>query len=540
MPAPAVFLIQMPLASLEPNLAIAQLCGAVRSSGFDVEVMDISAALYDREREISGHIWAEETAGIWAEDDSVVLREVVQKNREWIERRYVERIAASERPVVGFSLTGCSRPASLMMARWIKEARPDALVVFGGQVFSAPLGAAEGIVAGDVVDAVVKGDGEGAFLDIVAARARGRSLENCAGIFVRDGAGRPRWTGRRAPLDLDDAPFADFSSFDMERYGSSRGVARVKSHDLIMMTNRGCVRRCAFCGHRMMWSGFRQMSGERIFAEIQHQRRAMPCFGMPESQIKFYDLLINGDMKKLGRLCDLLIMDSAARQPWLECNAVVRPEMTEDFCRKLYKAGCREIIIGLESGSQRVLDSMDKGQTVAQMKETLVNAHRAGLQVRGNFMFGYPGETEEDFERTLQFLKETHPYIHRIYPSCTLTHLEGRLGEDPEAWGVARGQDPYYWESKDGANNYPGRLARYGRFWLEALALGIGDKVISGTTMPLPALIAFNLATYHDKRGDQEEALRHYDAYLAIDPANPFIASRAAGMRARMREGCRA
>ncbi len=508
-----VFLIQMPLAGREPPIAMAQLSAYLREQGLESEVMDVSIALYHRHKSPGSNLWAQETATIWG--DKNVPDEVMEAHQDWIQSEYLERIVSEDKPVAGFSVSSCSFPSSLLMARWIKERRPDALVVFGGQIFATNPGTVSTIMRCAQVDAVVVGDGEHTLVDLIGRHRSGRPLA-CRGAHVRDAEGKTVFAGPRPPVDLDSLPFADFSDYDISLYDSPH----TRAQDLLLMTNRGCVRRCSFCGHRTAWNGFRQMSGERVHAEIAHQRKTLPHISYPESEIKFYDLLVNGDMKKLGRLCDLLIADSAPPLRWKECNAVIRPEMSYEFCKKLYAAGCRILIIGIESGSQKVLDSMGKGQTVEQMKTVLKNIDRAGLQTRGNFMFGHPEETEEDFKLTLEFLKEMHPTIHYVYPSYTLTHLDGRLLQNPEQWGIAPGQDAMYWKSRDGLSSYPVRLERFKAF--RELAVSLGMMLLDGLEMSLDAYVAFSLAGYYEAQGRRAEALTQYRKYLAEDPTNEF------------------
>lgn len=520
-----VFLVQMPLAASEPSLALAQLYAFLRREGLDAEVMDVSVELYRLQRTPGYGLWSEETNAVWAGEE--LAARILEKHRSLIESRWLERIVSAPAPVAGFSVSACSFPASLILARWLKARRPDVLVVFGGQIFSTTPQTAETILGHPEVDAVVVGDGEQTLAELAARRGAGRPWRDCPGLRVRDAEGKVVSTGDRPPLDLDALPFADFSPFAPELYGTPQ----LGPHDLPLMTSRGCVRRCSFCGHWTAWRGFRQMSGERVFAEIEHQRRVLPSLGHPDSEIKFYDLLVNGDMRKLGRLADLLAARPGANLPWKECNALIRPDMTEEFCRQLRRAGCRTLIIGLESGSQRVLDLMGKGQTVEQMKAVLKNIHRAGLQTRGNFMFGHPGETEADFQATLNFLQEMHPYIHQVFPSYTLAHLDGPLLREPRRWGVPEGQDPLYWESEDGKNTYPARLERFRAF--RELAASLGMNLIDGLDMSLQAYLDFSLAGYHEARGEPALALERYRAYLREDPSNEFALGRVRELEVR-------
>jgi hypothetical protein len=516
MTRPQVFLFQAPLSALEPHIGVAQLFAMLKLYGYDVRVFDVNMALY---RRLGGHLLSEETDAVWTMPEPV--EDVLGKHRDWISSEFIAPVARAERPVVGFTTAVSSILSSRLLAGWIKAANPGALVVFGGQSFTTHSETVRRALEGDAVDVVVRGDGEASFVELAQLHEEGRALEECKGVFLRGPDGQPRFTGRRPPQRLDLLPFADFSAYDRSLYGNHR----VGGHDILLMASRGCVRNCAFCGQVLGWPGFRQMSAERIYAEIKYQRRATPPVpGQPPQQIKFYDLLINGDLRNLSRLAELLISDREPPLEWKEANCNVDPNMTEDFCRRLYAAGCRTLIVGLESGSQRVLDLMRKEQTLDQMKTFLRNVHRAGLKTRANFMFGFPGETEEDFRATLDFIDEMGDYIHFIYPSYTLTHLNGALEKGPEQFGVPSGQNTYYWDSADGANTFPVRLDRFRRF--REFAAGLGLRVIDGLQMPLPAFVEFSLAGYHDHKRNAPESLKHYREFLKHDPANAYALAR--------------
>jgi radical SAM superfamily enzyme YgiQ (UPF0313 family) len=519
MPAvPKLFLIQVPMTCTEPPIGLAQLYGYANARGMPAEVMDISIALYHRNLQSNEKLWSQEMNAVWRDEDFV--RQFLERDRPWIESVFLDRIVSAERPIVGFSCTEPNLAASFLMARWIKERRPDALIVLGGQTFTM-LDAyrLDLSIARPEIDAIVIGDGEETLEEIFHLWGEGRDLQTCRGLLLRDPAGAARRTPPRPWVNLDALPFADYTVFDLPLYGT----IHLAKQDMVLMASRGCVRHCSFCGFRTGSPGFRQMSGERVHAEIMHQRRVLPNL-REDSRIKFYDLLVNGDMHKLERLCGLLAGEQAPVLPWRSANAIVRPEMTVDVCRRLRAAGAGVMILGLESGSQHVLDLMEKGQTLDEMKAVLRNIDAAGLETRANFMVGHPGETEEDFQQTLRFIEEMRSCLHSVYPSYGFTHLSGPLEKDPERWGVPREQDNHYWESADGTNTYPVRLDRYRRFLESARSIGV--HVNDGLEMPLEAFVDFMLGRYHEHRKDAPAAREHYRRYLSRDPGNEFVAGR--------------
>jgi hypothetical protein len=154
-------------------------------------------------------------------------------------------------------------------------------------------------------------------------------------------------------------------------------------------------------------------------------------------------------------------------------------------------------------------------------ERVLKDTHDAGIVTVGNFMFGFPGETEEDFQMTLDFLRRNRPSLDRVYASATFTSLEAHsyLLEHQAELGV-RELPPdqmhnLYWESQDGVNTYPVRLERYKRF--RSLAMTLGLDAYKGVQGTLEQDHFSNLAQYNHFTGKPLSALQNYSEYLELD-----------------------
>jgi tRNA A37 methylthiotransferase MiaB len=145
------------------------------------------------------------------------------------------------------------------------------------------------------------------------------------------------------------------------------------------------------------------MCAERIHQEICYHKIKYPLAG----HIDFQDLEFNADVNRLKEFCELLIKypPFGSKQYWLS-NAIVNPLMTKDILALVKASGCKKLIFGIESGSQRVLDMFGKKYKVQDAKRIIKDAYDVGLKVTTNFMFGFPGETEEDFEVLEKAVKE--------------------------------------------------------------------------------------------------------------------------------------
>jgi len=178
-----------------------------------------------------------------------------------------------------------------------------------------------------------------------------------------------------------------------------------------MVTSRGCPGTCTFCYTKTMW-GYKwtSRSAEKVVEEIEWLRDIDPRVG----GVIFDDDLFAGDPRRIARFSDLL-QERHLDIAWnCEIRAKdVRPELVDQMKR----GGCRELLLGVESGSQKLLDSLCKGLKVEEIEEAFRIAHEGGLEAVAMLMVGVPGETAEDFRRTRELLRRIRPdgYYFSLY-----------------------------------------------------------------------------------------------------------------------------
>lgn len=220
------------------------------------------------------------------------------------------------------------------------------------------------------------------------------------------------------------------------------------------------------------------MSGERIFKEIEYQVNK-------HSEVDFFtfnDHTINANMQSISRFCDLVIgaKSRSGGYEWKNLSwkgaAVIREEMDRAFINKMKSAGCVELEYGIESASVRVRRLMKKPPYDIEVIERVIrDTHEAGIGARVNFMFGFPGETEEDFRDTLEFLKRNKEFFVQVHPSETFCCIDPDtyLFRHPIEFGITNERHSLFWNSLDNKNIYPERLRRHQVFCELANALNI-------------------------------------------------------------------
>lgn len=256
-------------------------------------------------------------------------------------------------------------------------------------------------------DAAVMGEGEYVLRDLVRAWAGGASggLDGIPGLVTfRDG--RPVPGPRRRLLeDLDDLPLPARHLWPPLARHKAYAASIRHEPQACMIATRGCPARCTFCDRSVFGERLRVRSPARVVDEMESLSRD---FGAGE--IRFVDDSIAANRRFFDGLLDEMIR-RGCRIPWL-CHS--RPgETPPDLLRKMHRAGCWQILFGIESGDDRVLALLKKGSTVEGNRRAIREAKEAGLVVRADFLLGHPGETMESMRRTLAFALEASPdYAH--------------------------------------------------------------------------------------------------------------------------------
>jgi len=306
-----------------------------------------------------------------------------------------------------------------------------------------------------ILDVAVIGEGELSALEVMDRFQTGQPLDGCLGIGYRDQSGQVVFTGTRANMNLLDLPIPYFGDFDFNLYREVK---------LPVMMSRGCVAKCTFCSETRFWNKYRFRDANHIFEEFKNNyyRYGIGVYAMADS-------LINGNFKVLSDLADLIIA-SGMKIEW-HGYARIDKRMTKELVGRLAKSGLSFVSYGLETGSQKIMDLMEKRTTVETAREVIRETHKAGIGVHLNMIVGFPGETEEDFQQTLQFLEENIEFISVINTGETLSiGMDTPLGMTPGKFDVRVKADGFIdwdqdgrWVSVDGSNTYSVRRARLER-----------------------------------------------------------------------------
>lgn len=507
-----IALIQCPVwGTYDPPLALAQLSACLKKDGHEVCISDLNIELYLNRKENYKNMWAWEQCVFWYNSSHVSKFFV---DNQAIINQYVNQIIKGNAQVICFSVSTSSRLASLELAKLIKKENKDVIIVFGGTLFFEKHWI-ESVLNEGSVDIVAYGEGEITLCELSRLLGEGKPLDSCLGISFKKGNKIYNNPARPFIKDLDSLPFMDFSNLPFSNYDDTGHIP--------FLASRGCVQQCVFCSSRVFWPGYRRMSGQRIYEEIMFHKNRNNELG----HVDFLDLMFNGDIGALSSFCDLVINSELKDNVSWVANVIIRPEMTPELLSKMKEAGCKHLIYGIESGSQRVLDLMKKRYRIEDADNVIKATHEAGIVVTANFMFGFPGEEEEDFIKTLDFIKRNVKYLDRAYPSRTFCAIEefSYLHSYSDKFGIKPNPPNHlYWESTDGKNIYPERLRRCEEFCKLASSLGI--EVGSGVQTSVELDRWFNLAHYYEHKKDAKNAIDCYLRYYELEPRNELVSGK--------------
>ena len=257
------------------------------------------------------------------------------------------------------------------------------------------------------VDITVLGEGEQTLLELCRVLENGGDLDNVAGIAFRKGDRIMKTAPRENIDDLDSIPFPAWELLPMDIYlqnpiwgdlaGNSSGFRKDVNitRSMNVISSRGCPFSCNYCYHLFGRSKYRLRSPRNIMEEIEC---LVDQYGV--DFIGFVDDNMMASEKRLMEFCDLM---KERRFPitW-GCHGRVT-NAKPDVLKQMADTGCVWIGYGIESGSQKILDAMNKRAMVARAEQAISETRKAGIFPNTTFIFGYPGETLDTIQETIDF-----------------------------------------------------------------------------------------------------------------------------------------
>lgn len=315
-----------------------------------------------------------------------------------------ERVGAGFEGVVGFSSGTLNWRSTYRAIQALKRIAPKATVVVGGpQMDVYP----DEVVSFPEVDYGIVGEGEYALPLLLEALEAGHDGLDAPGVTAfRDG--RAVKAAPAPPIkDLGALPHSALDLLPISRYRA----LTIPSPFTTLITSRGCPFHCRFCSQQYAGGKFRQRPVHDVAEEIAWHVRAFRA-----REILFFDETFTIGARRVIELCEA-IGDLGVKVGF---NIRARADtVTRPMARALAAAGCTGVNVGIEAGTDRILEKMNKSVTVEEMRRGIEICHSEGLTTRGYFMLGYEGETAAEMEDTIRFACD----LPLDFASFTITQL---------------------------------------------------------------------------------------------------------------------
>lgn len=314
--------------------------------------------------------------------------------------------------IIGITMMTATFNNSCRIATTIKEVLPETKVIVGGSHVSALPG--ETLKSCNAIDCVVVGEGEETFAEICECVKRNQSFAGVKGIVYRLNGSVKYNILRELIENLDILPFPRRDYIDMRRYKRShvsRGFSRKYLNIVEMILSRGCPGECIFCATNVIWRNkIRFRSITNILAEIEYCRKKINA-----NHFSFED-----DSFSFNRhWAELLCVELKKEKITWNCN--LRVDMiTPDLLRLMAESGCRKVQFGIESGSQKILNLIQKNISLEQVEQAVEWANQAKIRfIEGAFILGvHPEENLDDVLSTLRLIRRLKINLLMLSLAC--------------------------------------------------------------------------------------------------------------------------
>lgn len=302
-----------------------------------------------------------------------------------------ELIISKPSRVLGFTAMCGNYSIALRIAEACKRLDPDRIIILGGP--HASFVAEETLTCFPAIDYIVIGEGELTLPELIAALESGQPLSGIAGLCFR--AEGTVHTNPPRPIlrNLDDTPFPAFRLIeDLSAY-----FPAAETRFFPIEAGRGCPFHCSFCSTSTFFSRkYRTKSPARIIAEMRYIREQ---WGITHFSLTHDNFTVN--QKFVRQFCRELL-DGGESFTW-SCSSRTDHVDLELF-KLMMQAGCNGVFFGIESGSQSIQQIIGKKLNLTQAYELLRELHQLGLSCTVSFITGFPEETEEDLNLTLDMI----------------------------------------------------------------------------------------------------------------------------------------
>lgn len=355
-------------------VGLINLAGVVGADGHEVTVFNA---------DLFGTLYASDLDVLKGRDSYV---ERLDNDSDPIWERIRQRLANWEPDIVGVHVKTPSWAAGCKVAKIAKGMSQNILTVCGGPHVSCM---PEDVHAESGFDYGIVGEGEVPLVKLIESIA-GDNSKMIPGVIKSSESHSGDPMPCQHVSNLDDLPFNGREYLmDLKRYSTS-GLGS-------LMTGRGCPFRCRYCASHRIWTRkVRFRSADNVLAEMEYVRDK---YGT--TYFQFHDDTFTVNKQRAHQICDMI-----RSRGGIEWKCTTRTDCIDKaLAEKMHASGCIEVSVGVESGSDRILESIEKGETKDDITKGCKILNTAGIPFVAFIMIGFPTETEDEAWETLNVAK---------------------------------------------------------------------------------------------------------------------------------------
>jgi anaerobic magnesium-protoporphyrin IX monomethyl ester cyclase len=319
--------------------------------------------------------------------------------------------------IVGITCSSLTYERCIETTKAVKDALPSCKVVVGGP---HPSYMPQTMLQHAEIDYVVIGEGEQAMVKLASSIMKnGSDTAKISGIAYGKTKNPPEFIA-----DLDLIPFPARHLLPMRMYDRRIPYLNVEPVDTMSII-RGCPYSCAYCETKELWGNTcRTFTPQRVVDEIKYMVKTYGTKG-----IYFVGDNFTINKKKTIELCEL-IKKNKIDIKWV-CDTRAN-SVSQELLHEMKAAGCQTIFFGIESGSPRILEKLNKNITLQEVADAFALCRKEGMQTAASFMLGIPGETFDDLDATFKFAKKLNSdwCQFNIYVACPGSKLYDEVMRD--------------------------------------------------------------------------------------------------------------
>jgi len=420
-----------------PPYNLSLLSGILKHNNYESKVFDLNIECFNYLLNEKENYWKGNNYFYWiaANFEKEILPKI-----ETVINETVQTILNYKPDVVGFSVYETNVECVKYVINKIKSINESIQIMIGGphcfEMRSNMLN----------VDFLFNGESETAILDALNSET----------------SSTVKFFKNKESIKLDELPFANYDDYDLSKYNDPYSIA--------MEASRGCVAKCSFCLETHFWL-YRSKTAKTLINEVKYYKEKYNV-----KHIRFNDSLVNGNLKEFKKFIELLSQEKLGIR-W-EGYARINKNMDLDFMKTLKKSGNNYLSFGVESGSQKVLDDMNKGIKLYEIEQNLEDAKNAKIKSQLNWIIGFPTETTIDYSYSLAFVFNNRENIWQLCPGMTCgIGSSSDLGKNRKKYNIKDGRFWRGFATEHFTNTAINRFIRLKLFhiWLDILNINNGQ-----------------------------------------------------------------